>query len=179
MGNSMNKILPGLYIGSLKDSKDFEQISANNITHILSILDYPQPKPVFKKIKYKFIRIADRPHENISRHFKESIRFIHKARSLSGNVLVHCLAGVSRSSTICIAYLMTIADLKCLEALKVVHFARKEINPNFGFKAQLQAFESQSPIKIKNKLIKRFGEIKVSDIEYIKKIQLDLDKNVS
>nr|XP_047126306.1 dual specificity protein phosphatase 22 isoform X2 [Hydra vulgaris] len=106
MGNSMNKILPGLYIGSLKDSKDFEQISANNITHILSILDYPQPKRVFKKIKYKFIRIADKPHENISKHFKESIRFIHKARSLSGNVLVHCIKSLYSSWCVSLEYYM-------------------------------------------------------------------------
>ena len=33
------KVLPGLYLGSLKDSKDPEQLEKNQITHILSIHD--------------------------------------------------------------------------------------------------------------------------------------------
>jgi atypical dual specificity phosphatase len=37
MGAGMDKILPGLYVGSIKDSKDAEQLSKNNITHIVSI----------------------------------------------------------------------------------------------------------------------------------------------
>uniref|UniRef100_T1H033 Uncharacterized protein n=1 Tax=Megaselia scalaris TaxID=36166 RepID=T1H033_MEGSC len=41
MGNGMNKILPGLYIGNYRDSKDKKQLESFNITHILSIHDYP------------------------------------------------------------------------------------------------------------------------------------------
>lgn len=39
MGAGMNKILPGLYVGSIRDSKDMNQLKANNITHILSVYD--------------------------------------------------------------------------------------------------------------------------------------------
>jgi atypical dual specificity phosphatase len=39
MGNGMNKIIPGLYIGNFRDSKDAEQLKANGITHILSAHD--------------------------------------------------------------------------------------------------------------------------------------------
>lgn len=39
MGAGMDKILPGLYVGSIRDSKDLEQINKYNITHILSIHD--------------------------------------------------------------------------------------------------------------------------------------------
>ncbi len=35
----MNKILPGLYLGSREDMLDCEQINKNKITHILSIDD--------------------------------------------------------------------------------------------------------------------------------------------
>lgn len=37
MGAGMDKILPGLYVGSIRDSKDSEQIRKHGITHILSI----------------------------------------------------------------------------------------------------------------------------------------------
>jgi hypothetical protein len=39
MGQNMNKILPGLYLGSREDMLDREQINKNKITHILSIDD--------------------------------------------------------------------------------------------------------------------------------------------
>lgn len=42
MGNGMDKVLSGLYVGSVRDSKDVEQLRANNITHIISIHDNPK-----------------------------------------------------------------------------------------------------------------------------------------
>ncbi|KAM9233660.1 dual specificity protein phosphatase 22 isoform 4-T4 [Dugong dugon] len=43
MGNGMNKILPGLYIGNFKDARDAEQLSKNKVTHILSVHDSARP----------------------------------------------------------------------------------------------------------------------------------------
>ena len=51
------------------------------------------------------------------------------------------LAGVSRSATIIIAYLMTVTDLPWTEAMNAVRGARKQSNPNFGFQRQLQNYE--------------------------------------
>lgn len=55
----------------------------------------------------------------------------------------HCasLAGVSRSTTILVAYLMTVTELgweRCLAATKAV---RSYASPNFGFQQQLQEYE--------------------------------------
>ncbi|OTF72033.1 hypothetical protein BLA29_000063 [Euroglyphus maynei] len=35
----MDKIIHGLYIGNIRDSKNHEQLKINSITHIISILD--------------------------------------------------------------------------------------------------------------------------------------------
>ena len=40
------QILPGLYVGSLKDSKDARLLDAHRITHILSI--YDEAKKLFR-----------------------------------------------------------------------------------------------------------------------------------
>lgn len=51
------------------------------------------------------------------------------------------LAGVSRSTTIVVAYLMTVTELgweRCLAATKAV---RSYASPNFGFQQQLQEYE--------------------------------------
>lgn len=52
------------------------------------------------------------------------------------------LAGVSRSTTILVAYLMTVTELGwegCLAATKAV---RSYVSPNFGFQQQLQEYEA-------------------------------------
>ena len=67
--------------------------------------------------------------------------FIHGARLRDGNVLIHCLAGMSRSVTVCVAYVMTITNLNWKDALKVVRTGRAVANPNLGFQTQLQEFE--------------------------------------
>ena len=46
MGNGMNKILPGLFLGSFRDAKDPEQLKQNGITHVLSI--HEKAKPLVK-----------------------------------------------------------------------------------------------------------------------------------
>ena len=44
-----------------------------------------------------------------------------KVREANGCVLVHCLAGISRSPTLAIAYIMTHLGLNTEEAYKYVH----------------------------------------------------------
>jgi len=48
----------------------------------------------------------DVPWENLSKYFLACNKFIKGALEQGGTVFVHCYAGVSRSATIVIAYLM-------------------------------------------------------------------------
>ncbi len=51
------QILPGLFVGSIRDSRDKEQIKKNNITHILSIYEDPKESGVEVKLKLMLIYI--------------------------------------------------------------------------------------------------------------------------
>lgn len=58
-----------------------------------------------------------------------------------GVVLVHCNAGVSRSSSVVIGYLMLRNKLPFEEAHRQVKTARPAVRPNPGFYRQLQLYE--------------------------------------
>lgn len=73
------------------------------------------------------------PHITIKTLFKRCFEFINFAISSGGKVLVHCYAGISRSATVVIAYLMSTQDKSFREAYDFVKSKRSEINPNEGF----------------------------------------------
>ncbi|XP_032504655.1 dual specificity protein phosphatase 22 isoform X1 [Phocoena sinus] len=163
MGNGMNKILPGLYIGSFKDARDAEQLSKNQVTHILSVHD--SARPALEGVKYLCIPAADSPSQNLARHFKESIQFIHECRLRGEGCLVHCLAGVSRSVTLVVAYIMTVTDFGWEDALRTVRAGRSCANPNLGFQRQLQEFEEHQVCQFRQWLKEEYGESPLRDAE--------------
>ncbi|XP_004695043.1 PREDICTED: dual specificity protein phosphatase 22 [Condylura cristata] len=162
------RILPGLYIGNFKDARDAEQLSKNKVTHILSIHD--SARPLLEGVKYLCIPAADSPSQNLTRHFKESIKFIHECRLRGEGCLVHCLAGVSRSVTLVIAYIMTVTDFGWEDALHTVRAGRSCANPNLGFQRQLQEFEKHEVHQYRQWLKEEYGESPLQDAEEARNI---------
>jgi len=64
-----------------------------------------------------------------------------EGRSKNEGVLVHCLAGISRSVTITMAYLMFKLGLSLNEAYDLIRAKKSNISPNFNFMGQLLEFE--------------------------------------
>lgn len=62
--------------------------------------------------------------------------------------MVHCFAGISRSATIVIAYLMHHFDWKLERAFSIVKALRKQVKPNEGFLRQLKEFESMQRLSL-------------------------------
>lgn len=63
-------------------------------------------------------------------------------KNSGGRVLVHCQAGISRSATICLAYLIWSRRVRLEEAFDFVKERRGVISPNLGFMGQLLQFET-------------------------------------
>ncbi|KAL5021945.1 hypothetical protein ScPMuIL_001100 [Solemya velum] len=141
MGNGMDKIVTGLYVGNYRDARDEEQIKNNNITHILAIHD--DAKKLVEGIEYLCIIASDNAGQELTQFFPECSDFIHKARLAGGGVLVHCLAGVSRSVTVTTAYLMSVTNLGWRDTLNSIRGSRTCANPNYGFQKQLQKREKR------------------------------------
>lgn len=153
-GKRMNEILPGLYVGNLKDSRDARLLDMHGITHILSI--YDEAKKLFRDKKYLIISAADNPRQDIVQFVPQCNDFIHAARIRGGHVLVHCFAGVSRSVTVAAAYILSVTNLNHQEALQAVRSARVMANPNEGFLRQMAEFQQSGLEKERLRLSEKF-----------------------
>ena len=101
----MNKITDNIYLGDMGGAYNKFMLKKNGVTHILTVAQGIAPK--FSSLfQYKIINILDAPFANLKQHFQSCIKFVKDAIHSGGCVLVHCFAGVSRSATIVIAYLM-------------------------------------------------------------------------
>ena len=72
--------------------------------------------------------IPGEDHENydLSVHFDTAAKFIHQSRQHT-NILVHCMAGVSRSVTLVIAYMMKYLGMSYREARGILQSNRKRV----------------------------------------------------
>ena len=136
------EIIPHLYIGSIACASNLEELKSKNITHILCCgigLKFFFPD----KFKYHRIDLIDKESENIRKYFDESNNYINDAIINGGNILVHCQAGISRSTSIIIAYLMKYKKMNFNKAFELIKEKRGKIQPNSGFILQLKAYDKE------------------------------------
>ncbi|KAM9846159.1 dual specificity protein phosphatase 16 [Aulostomus maculatus] len=137
------RILPHLYLGCQRDVLNKDLIQQNDIAYVLNASN-TCPKPDFIPESH-FLRVPvnDSFCEKILPWLDRSVEFIEKAKASNARVLVHCLAGISRSATIAIAYIMKRMDMTLDEAYRFVKEKRPTISPNFNFLGQLLDFEKK------------------------------------
>lgn len=120
---------------------DKSSLDSYGVTHILN-LDADIENKFEDDYNYKNVNIHDRPDFELDKIFDDCFDFIDDGRHY-GNVLVHCSGtiGLSRSTSICIAYLMSKEKQKFVDAFNNVKEARSFVKPNEGFIKQLKDYE--------------------------------------
>ncbi|XP_063711333.1 uncharacterized protein LOC134839644 isoform X2 [Symsagittifera roscoffensis] len=89
------------------------------------------------------IAALDSPQQDLMQYFVQIIKFIERGRLSNSSVLVHCSAGISRSATLVVAYVMWYLKLPFMTAYKYVQNTRPQISPNLNFVGQLVQFASE------------------------------------
>eukprot|EP00667_Euglena_gracilis_P013600 EG_transcript_14035 len=141
--NSANcsDLTPFAVQGNMMFARDRTLLTEAGVTHILSLTRQRVPEDIRRDFCCKQIQVSDTPRTEIRHTFDDAFNFIEDARKKSGKVLIHCRAGVSRSSCISIAYLMWHSKMKLKDAYEYVKARRPIAHPNKGFLAQLVHYE--------------------------------------
>uniref|UniRef100_A0A914CCK3 Uncharacterized protein n=1 Tax=Acrobeloides nanus TaxID=290746 RepID=A0A914CCK3_9BILA len=134
------EVMPGVFLSSQDVAQDFQLLSQHKITHILNCAT--GIKNLYEKnFTYLKIEMLDAPWENIRKHVILAIKFIDEAVSTGGRVLVHCNAGISRSTTLVLVYFMFKEKKSLNSALAHIRNVRNVARPNMGFMMQLNDLE--------------------------------------
>lgn len=147
-----NEIITGLYLGGVAAARDKYNLRRLGINYILTVAEIDPIYP--EEFNYKVLKVDDHDDQDLSMYFSEARDFIEEGRK-AGGVLVHCAAGISRSATMVIMYIMTLQKLRMQQAFEFVVARRPVICPNGGFRVQLEEyekvlFEGKSPRKRSN-----------------------------
>ena len=157
-----------LYLGNNEAAKNLDILKKNNITSIL-ICGYFLSEFFPDEFIYKTLEFEDNEFEIITYALVKGIDFIDKNKC----VFVHCRKGVSRSSSIVIAYLMFHFKKSFDEAYDFALKKKSNIQPNDNFIKQLKQFGDM--IKVCNydkKMIKEFC-INFTNNKYGQKVEID------
>lgn len=141
-GGKLDCLIPEyLWICGWAEAQHVELLRAAEITHVLTVGG--GMKPLYtEEFSYQVIEgIDDTEDAVIIERFDESFSFFELVKkSDKGKLLVHCEGGVSRSATICAAYMMKTFSLTMDETLQRMQAIRPVVSPNPGFRKQLQLF---------------------------------------
>ncbi|KAF4729656.1 Dual specificity protein phosphatase 14, partial [Perkinsus olseni] len=139
-----SEILPGvLYLGGARVASNLEILTEKGITHIVNTAaDVCSNSFADRGFKYLTLFLKDtRDEPMLPAVLYHAILWVHSAiTEEKGKVLVHCFEGVSRSSTVVIAYLMWLRAWTYNRAFDWVKAIRPICNPNTGFTCVLIVF---------------------------------------
>lgn len=132
-----SKVAKHLYCGGDVVARDRDILKKNGISHILNCVGFVCPEYFKADFVYRTLWLQDNPSEDITSILYDVFDYFEDVKEQEGRVFVHCCQGVSRSTSLVIAYLMWREGRSFDDAFKFVKAARGIADPNMGFACQL------------------------------------------
>jgi len=141
--NNCNQIMANLYLGGIAAASDTGELVSQGIRAVCCCCretEFPSSE-FHKELEYFRVDVEDIGREPIDAYFDEAAEFIHSWITREQPVLVHCRAGVSRSGSIVIAFLMRYMNYSLHDAFFMVRSHRNIVTPNVQFMEKLCDYE--------------------------------------
>lgn len=170
---SISEITPHIFISG-QMAATLEQVQKLGITYILNVAVESSAIVYPKHIKLDKYDIIDFPTAPISNYFNTLTDKIHAhlTANKQNKVLVHCMAGISRSTTIVCAYLVRYMNMSLRDAYLLCKRHRPICFPNLGFWNQLISYEYQIRKENSVRMIPtQFGQVPDVAFEELRQIR--------
>ena len=126
-----------LYLGDIFDANNETELTQKQIKTIICVAEDAKITLNNSRITIHKYNLQDSYECDISLYFDEISDLIHK----QDVVLVNCVAGISRSASFVIAYLMKYYEMTLEDAFLYVRKRRNRICPNKKFMTYLYEYE--------------------------------------
>jgi len=134
----MTEVVPRVFIGDINHAYSRKWLRDHKITHIVNaaveIPNYHKDMCV-----YYNMNMVDYDRQSLSPQIQNAYRFMENAfkNTRDTRVLIHCHAGISRSSSTLIYFIMKMYNVPFVTACRYVKMKYPKANPNNGFVNQL------------------------------------------
>jgi hypothetical protein len=132
----VDKITDRIYIGCFQAATNLDFGNRNSITHVLNCT--PDAHPGLKELRVNQLNVHD-GHEMAFGDIRFAIDCIETALHNGGRILVHCHAGISRSTSMVIAFFMH-NGFSWDEALEIVRKGRPQAWPHPAIERSVKKF---------------------------------------
>ena len=83
----------------------------------------------------------------LEKHFQSALQFLDDMRRQGRRTLVHCFAGMNRSATICVAYLIVREEMGLTDAVQLLREKRGVVLKNRSFNRELVALAREYQLR--------------------------------
>ncbi|CAD8120329.1 unnamed protein product [Paramecium sonneborni] len=131
-----------LYLGDLDDAQNKQWLKSHQICCVITVANGQPISYYDNTIKHHYYFIDDKADFKIQKYFSKVFHDIDRELQ-NTNVLIHCAAGISRSATFVIGYLIKRKQMSYKQAFNYVKSRRPMIRPNPGFQSILESLEQK------------------------------------
>eukprot|EP01083_Nonionella_stella_P016869 47109_1 len=134
-----------LWLGDEDNAGDIELLNELGITYILNCAAY-DVEPIEYPMHFKEHFVFAHDHEKydlVDNDMDHCLQFIIKCKQNKAKILIHCVAGMNRSATVVIGYLMYVLGMDIFNAVQWTAQRRIWILYNKKFKQQLLKYAAK------------------------------------
>ncbi|CAH8547848.1 unnamed protein product [Schistosoma guineensis] len=125
-----------ILFGSVDVAQNLNLLNNNNVTHIINLISNIIPNYFPEYFHYLSLIVYDNLTFQLNDILNDCFNFLNIVKQTKGCCFIHCEAGISRSPSIIIAYLMKFYNYSYDNAYNLVNNSRN-ICINVNFKSQL------------------------------------------
>jgi len=151
------EIVDGIWLGEANDAMDIETLKKNGVNSVINCADQATLTcGEYYPIGWSYLGIECDDKANydiIGKHLNEFTDFMDECVVNKRKVLVHCVAGINRSATLLIAYLVRRRGMSLIDAISLCHAKRPIILTNEAFVMSLIEWSE----RLEQKRVEQYG----------------------